>query len=139
MLNKIRTLEASARRLDPGPQEREQLLNTATAYAEDLLQAIPGAKTYVKDDSREGLLDLPFGEEPTHLEQLLTQYRREVDTTGILPASGGQMGYIPGGGLFPSALGDFLAAISNRYSARTSPGPARPKWKAPWCAGSAMS
>jgi len=123
MLNKIRTLEASARRLDPGPQEREQLLNTVSAYAEDLLQAIPGAKTYVKDDSREGLLGLPFSEEPTHLEQLLTQYRREVDTTGILPASGGQMGYIPGGGLFPSALGDFLAAISNRYSGVSFAGP----------------
>lgn len=33
------------------------------------------------------------------------------------------MGYIPGGGLFPSAVGDFLAAISNRYSGVEFAGP----------------
>ena len=33
------------------------------------------------------------------------------------------MGYIPGGGLFPSALGDFLADISNRYSGVSFAGP----------------
>ncbi len=37
------------------------------------------------------------------------------------------MGYIPGGGLYPSALGDYLAGISNRYSgvAFAGPGAAR--------------
>ena len=37
------------------------------------------------------------------------------------------MGYIPGGGLYPSALGDYLADISNRYSgvAFAGPGAAR--------------
>src|SRR3546814_9085588 len=37
------------------------------------------------------------------------------------------MAYIPGGGLFHSAIGDFLAAVSNKYSgfASASPGAVR--------------
>lgn len=33
------------------------------------------------------------------------------------------MGYIPGGGLYPSALGDYLAAISNKYAGIFFPAP----------------
>ena len=32
------------------------------------------------------------------------------------PASGGHLGYIPGGGIYYSALGDYLADITNRYA-----------------------
>ena len=39
-----------------------------------------------------------------------------VNHDGINPASGGHMGYIPGGGIYPSALGDFLADVTNCYS-----------------------
>ena len=46
---------------------------------------------------------------------------------GINTVSGGHMGYIPGGGLYPSALGDYIAAISNRYAGifYTAPGAVR--------------
>ena len=39
-----------------------------------------------------------------------------VDSAGINPASGNHLGYVPGGGLFTSALGDYWADITNRYS-----------------------
>ena len=39
-----------------------------------------------------------------------------MDEVGINPASGGHMGYIPGGGLYPSALGDYIAAVNNKYA-----------------------
>jgi glutamate/tyrosine decarboxylase-like PLP-dependent enzyme len=39
------------------------------------------------------------------------------------PASGGHLGYIPGGGIYYSALGDYLAAIFNRYSGIYFAGP----------------
>ena len=123
MRNRIRELESVARRLDPGEEERKELLSAAGGYALKFLREIEQKKTYVPDDSRTGLLDSGFDEGPALFTELLTEYQREVDTTGILPASGGQMGYIPGGGLFPSALGDFLAGISNRYSGVSFAGP----------------
>ena len=46
----------------------------------------------------------------------LSLIERHVDRPGINPASGGHLGYIPGGGLYPSALGDFLADVTNRYA-----------------------
>ncbi|MCK0159106.1 pyridoxal phosphate-dependent decarboxylase family protein [Allomuricauda sp. F6463D] len=50
------------------------------------------------------------------LEELLDTFDRNVLKTGLNPASGGHLGYIPGGGLYSSALGDFLAALTNRYA-----------------------
>ena len=51
----------------------------------------------------------------------------DVDVQGINPASGGHLGYIPGGGVYYSALGDFLADATNRYAgvAFASPGAVR--------------
>jgi len=91
-------------------------LNEVRDYAEAFLTHLPTARAYTKDEGRSGFSSDPVEETPTNLGALLELLRREVDTTGINPASGGQLGYIPGGGLFPSALGDYLADISNRYS-----------------------
>lgn len=41
---------------------------------------------------------------------------KAVENAGINQASGGHFAFIPGGGLFPAALGDLLAGVSNRYA-----------------------
>jgi glutamate/tyrosine decarboxylase-like PLP-dependent enzyme len=123
IIEKIKELECVARQLDPTGEQRQALLSEVGNYAEAFLAALPGAKTYTKDSGHNGFADYPLQDAPTDIAELLQFFRREVDTTGILPASGGQMGYIPGGGLFPSALGDFLADISNRYSGVSFAGP----------------
>ena len=46
-----------------------------------------------------------------------------VDAPGITSASPRFMGYIPGGGLFHAAVGDFLAAVSNKYAGFASAAP----------------
>ena len=123
MLKKLEQLERDSRLLDPGPEVRKNLFQLAGDYAESTLNNLPENLTYVPDDGRDGFSGSPIGENPADMEELLGFFRREVDTTGILPASGGQMGYIPGGGLYPSAIGDFLADISNRYSGVSFAGP----------------
>ena len=47
--------------------------------------------------------------------------------TGLNPASAGHLAYIPGGGVYYSSLGDYLAAITNRYAGvfYASPGAVR--------------
>jgi len=123
IIEKIRQLECAARQLDPTGAQRRALLAEVGEYAETFLAALPQAKTYTRDSGHNGFADYPLQDAPTEISELLQFFRREVDTTGILPASGGQMGYIPGGGLFPSALGDFLADVSNRYSGVSFAGP----------------
>jgi aromatic-L-amino-acid decarboxylase len=127
MLKRLAKLERLSRQLDPGPAVRKDLLDQVRDYSESFLDRLPDTKTYVRDDNRNGFPAAPMDESPAEMTDLLAFFRREVDTTGILPASGGQLGYIPGGGLYPSALGDFLSDISNRYSgvAFAGPGAAR--------------
>ena len=61
-------------------------------------------------------MDLTFEEKGRPLALLLDVLQTAVDGTGINPAAPGHLGYVPGGGVFTSALGDFLAAVTNRYA-----------------------
>ena len=95
MLKRLAELERLSRQLDPGPAVRKDLFDQVRDYAEAFLEHLPEKKTYVSDDNRNGFLAAPIDEMPAEMADLLTFFRHEVDTTGILPASGGQMGYIP--------------------------------------------
>jgi len=116
VLEKLQELERVARQLEPGQGERERMLDEVRAYAESFLQNLPTARAYTKDEGRGDTSISSFAEAPTNLTTLLELLHREVDTAGINPVSAGMLGYIPGGSLYPSALGDYLAAICNRYS-----------------------
>jgi aromatic-L-amino-acid decarboxylase len=123
VLEKIAELERIARQLEPGRGEREHMLDQVRDYAESFLAGLPTARAFTRDAGRSGFSMATVDEEPTDLKTLLETLRREVDTTGLNPAAGSQLGYIPGGGLYPSALGDYLADVSNRYSGVAFAGP----------------
>ncbi len=123
MRKKLAELEKLSRLLEPGENTRRDMLGQVANYAESFLARLPNSKTYVKDEGRKGFPEPHFEDEPAEMAELIEFLRREVDTTGISPGSGGQLGYIPGGGLYPSALGDYLADISNRYSGLSFSGP----------------
>ncbi|MGA9573778.1 MAG: pyridoxal-dependent decarboxylase [Lysobacterales bacterium] len=103
------------------------MTNQAIAYAEHFLERLALAKTYEPDAGRSRLLEEDFSEGGTDFSDLLETLGTAVNFEGINPASGGHMGYIPGGGIYPSALGDFLADITNCYSGVSfaSPGGAK--------------
>jgi aromatic-L-amino-acid decarboxylase len=120
---KLKTLERTARQLEPGRDERRNMLDKVRDHAESFLVGLPAARTYVEDQGRKGFSIAPIEEAPADLTALLEFFRGEVETKGINPASAGMLGYIPGGGLYPSALGDYLADVSNRYSSVSFAGP----------------
>lgn len=49
-------------------------------------------------------------------EEVLSTYMTQIIPSGIQPASAAHLGYIPGGGIFASALADYLACITNEYA-----------------------
>ena len=126
-LNKIKQLEATARLLDPDFEQREQLLKQVTAQSQTYLEGVSSSAAYYGSADGRGLYDSPITEEGIGIEEALQLLSENVDYSGITTTSGRCMGYIPGGGLFPSALGDYLAAVANRYSGLyyASPGAAR--------------
>lgn len=117
MLEKLYDLEALARRLEPSPAERNQWNDLAAASADAFLNDLPTAPAYQASSEKDrSLLSLGIPEDGRPMEILLQAIADYVNRPGINPASGFHFGYVPGGGVFPTALGDYLAAVANRYS-----------------------
>ncbi|MBK7871197.1 MAG: aminotransferase class V-fold PLP-dependent enzyme [Saprospiraceae bacterium] len=117
MLDQIKKLEEESRKLEPSPLQRNAWNTRVQQYADDFLDGIYDKKAFnTSDDYGAPLLHLQIGEEPKALEVLLPLLQANVDGVGLNPAASGHFGYVPGGGVFPAALGDYLAAVSNRYA-----------------------
>lgn len=123
VLEKLQELERIARQLDPGHDERSSMLKQVQEYSESFLQQLKTKAAYRKDPGTEGFSAVAIDDRPSELAELLEFFATEVDRPGINTVSSGNFGYIPGGGLYPSALGDYLADVSNRYSGVSFAGP----------------
>jgi glutamate/tyrosine decarboxylase-like PLP-dependent enzyme len=124
LVARIGSLEAVARELQEAPRLRREWTQAVTDFAHELLDGLEARKAWdTAGGAREALLELGVPETPTDLARVLALVRDEVDGPGLQPASGGHLGYIPGGGVFPGALGDFIAAVTNRYAGVRYAGP----------------
>lgn len=110
-------LESIARQLEPSAAQRIAWSAQTAQFVSDLIEALPGSKVYSPDtDGGAVFRETPIQEGPRPFEAVLAAIDAGVMHNGINPASGGHLGYVPGGGVFPAALGDYLAAASNRYA-----------------------
>lgn len=128
MIEKIKALEKIARQLDPKPPQRDQWNKAVLAYADTFFEQLSQTKTFVDTTKKVGTQEhLDITEDAVHIDHLLHKTQEEIDQIGLNPAAAGHMAYIPGGGLYPSALGDYIAAVSNRYAGifYTAPGAVR--------------
>jgi aromatic-L-amino-acid/L-tryptophan decarboxylase len=117
-----------ARPLEPDAVERDRLLRFVIDYANNFLADIERMPVYVvRPDNGRAIYDAPITEEGIAIAEALKLLRDNVDTLGLNPTSGRHLGYVPGGGLFHAALGDYLAALTNRYAGLffVSPGAVR--------------
>lgn len=128
MREELLKLETIARNLEPSPDTRRDVERAVLGYAGDFLEQIESLKAYENAVGKgEGLLESPISEEGIGIDEAVNLIRRNVDTPGLNPASGGHLAYIPGGGIYYSALGDYLADVFNRYAGvfYASPGAVR--------------
>jgi glutamate/tyrosine decarboxylase-like PLP-dependent enzyme len=128
LLDRLQQLEEVSRPLDPGVADRAHLRDAVVATAERFLQNLDSLPAYLEtDDKGSGLLRSPIAEEGIPLEAVIEHLEHDVLRPGGNPASAGHLAYIPGGGIYHSALGDYLGAVSNKYAGIffTGPGPVR--------------
>ncbi len=128
LINKIKELEAISRTLEPGAEDREQMLAILRDYSSEFLDDIETRKAFFeREDGGRALLDSPICDHPIDFNDILDLLRQNVADNGLNPASPGHVGYIPGGGIYPAALGDYLAAMMNSYASVffASPGAVR--------------
>jgi len=127
MRDRLDRLARDTRPLEPDADQRRRLLEAITAYGDQFLATLSRRKAYDSGSTGEGLAEIAVAETGHPIEPLLELFEREVVRPGSSVASGTHLAYIPGGGLYHSALGDYLAAITNKYSGIffTGPGPVR--------------
>lgn len=116
-IGKIRELERVARQLEPDADTRRHITDRVVRYAAGFLDKIYDGLAFNADgNDGSGLYAAPISEEPLEIEAILDLVEKNVDTPALNPASGGHLAYIPGGGIYPAALGDYLADVTNRYA-----------------------
>lgn len=117
-------LETQARKLEPTQQQRAVTTQAVLAYAHNFIDKIETAPAFLPTDhSRDPFPELPVSESPRPINEVLQFVEKHVDGVGLNPASGGHLGYIPGGGIYNAAMGDLLADVTNRYAGVYVPGP----------------
>lgn len=123
--DKLKELSESSSKLDSGLEERKHLQQAAVDYANQFYESQPDQKAYQEfDESVNDLLNESLRYESSTAEEIIQQIDNDVIQPGLNTVSGRHFGYIPGGGLASAAVGDFLAAVTNRYAGiyASSPG-----------------
>jgi len=114
---RLTKLEALARRLETPARDRTAALERAGEHVEHFLESLPGRAAYTPAGPRAAAMRaFAIAETPEPLESALQTLEQHVDGIGHNLGSSRFFAYVPSGGLYESALADFLAAVSNRYS-----------------------
>lgn len=117
IVQRLLDLESRSQPLDPDAADRTRLSAQVFTAAEEFLSTIETDRAYNKSETNGiGLYDSPIEEGPMPMKEALELVEKHVHGPGLNSASGRHLAYIPGGGLYASALGDFLAAVGNRYA-----------------------
>lgn len=112
----ILLLQRKSASLEPDRVKRNILLGKVLKITERFLEDLKDKPAYSSVNTGTKLLECPFEEYPEDEDKVFEIIEKAVDQPGINPASGKHLGYIPGGGIYTSALGDYWADITNRYA-----------------------
>ncbi len=123
LLKEIRQLEKTARKLEASEAERAEWVRLSANFAARFIDSLPEEPAYKAAPPPGGFRDLPLPEKGRKMEEALDFLQEQLLSSGLNPASGGHLGYIPGGGIYTTALGDYLAAITNAYAGISFAGP----------------
>jgi len=120
----LETLEHIARQLDPDAPQRASLASYVMEYAERHWSGVEGALAFVQQSHPgAGLAEHAFREEGRPISEVLSILEREVDTPGAHGGSGRHFAFIPPSTQIAGALGDYLAASTNKYAGYFFAGP----------------
>lgn len=110
----IEKLEKISSVLEPNENTRMNWLSQTNAFINEYIKNLPTEKAFVSTDKHPSYhFDTS---KQFSIDSILDELKTNFNDFGLKASSGGHIGYIPGGGIFPAALGDLLAAITNEYA-----------------------
>ena len=112
--------ETQAYPLEPSPDQMRVMVDRAAERVIDHIASLPRQPASYDADqadarARTGALAESLPERGADLDGLLDILFREAIPLSFNTAAPGYLAYIPGGGVFPSALADLIANAVNRY------------------------
>lgn len=127
LIEQILALQETSRVLDPNENSRHTTNEQIVQYADNFFESLKKAPTYIQTGYDDESLSSTDFEKPNDVKEITALLCDHMDAPGINTAHGGHLGYIPGGGLYAAALGDYIAAITNKYAGvfYASPGAVR--------------
>jgi aromatic-L-amino-acid/L-tryptophan decarboxylase len=114
LINKISELEQISKELDPSENSRNEYLKEVQDYSNQFLNSIDTQDSFVSSTKESEVLKIDGNKKS--IQELINIYATEVAGKGIKAASGGHIGYIPGGGIYASSFSDYLTDITNEYA-----------------------
>jgi glutamate/tyrosine decarboxylase-like PLP-dependent enzyme len=120
--DRLEAIQRAPHPLEYTAQQRAELTRAVTYYAEAYRASIDSRPVYMPDRSDSDAA-LAIDEQPVSIEEALGTLALHVDSTGQNTVSSRFFAYIPSGAIYPGALGDYLAANSNRYAGVAYAGP----------------
>jgi glutamate/tyrosine decarboxylase-like PLP-dependent enzyme len=125
--DRLSELETASRALQLDVEAREARTDAVRAYIENWLSSLPEKPVYMRDSGSRRTGSLMIEDTPIDINQALEILAEQVDSSGQNTWSSRFFGYIPSGGMYTGALGDYLAAAINRYAGvdYAAPGAAR--------------
>lgn len=114
ILRELQEYAKESEKLEISSDNRIRLLNQAGIFADRYIASLPDAQSFNPEQPKVDRIKI--GASTKSVSEILDIFEQEVTEPGLRAASGGHVGYIPGGGIYASAIGDFLAAVSNEYA-----------------------
>ncbi len=114
LIKQLEKLEQDYAVLEPNEKERHQLNEEAIGFSDEFLAQINEINAYQGDGAMESSFVLDNKKQS--FKDILKTYRKDVIGKGVVPSSGGHIGYIPGGGIYASSIADYIAAFTNEYA-----------------------
>ena len=116
-LNRIEQLRQMALPLEPDAEQRIHWREQVIRYTDAFLESLPELPAFqATEDEGVGILDSPISETPIPVELALDLLKNHVDRPGGNEGTTpGYLAFIPSGGLYASALADYIAAVTNRF------------------------
>jgi glutamate/tyrosine decarboxylase-like PLP-dependent enzyme len=125
---KLLQLELISRNLEPSDDLRKKWTDKSNSFASEFINSLPKRKAFSLIGNQKDLFEIEDKIDQSHIFSDIIDYlEKHLITQGLNPASGGHLGYIPGGGIYSGVLGDYLAALTNQYAGIFYGGPAAVK------------
>lgn len=115
MIERLKELEKLSNPLEPSLDQRNTWLHDISNYLNEFIDTLDSKPAFVEGNVTR-MRQLKISDQPQPIETIIDLFKSELTAYGIKPASGGHMGYIPGGGVFTSSLGDMMAAVTDQYA-----------------------